>query len=723
MYITSWKLGYSSGLDDCPTEFVPATTPAEVQLVWQKEKGMPDYNFGTNFREYRFMEDCFWHYSTELHIEKRDGYVPVLRFEFLDYRYTIRVNGDILADGEGMFTPVEVRLDGYAGLDVTLEVVFHPIPKVPGMPEDRNQASMSVKPPCSYEWDWHPRLVPTGISGDVTLEYRPMSYITSAEYSYTLSDDFSSVTVNAEVSVSGDGDITVEISDGDVVAASAALSVTKAGTYNIPVTVNNPKLWWCRGQGEQNRYTVRATILSGEYADTISRNIGFRRVKLVMNEGAWRAIPPQTQGKYPITIELNGRKIFAKGSNIVSPDIFFSKITDERYETLVRYAAEANMNIFRMWGGSPVNREAFFDSCDRYGLMVWQEFTLSCNNYPDDAHYLSVLEVEAASIIKRLRTHPAVVLWCGGNELFNAWSGMTNQSHALRLLDKLTYDLDRNTPFIMTSPLYGMGHGPYVNITDDETDREAVSDFIDEFRTAYTEFGAPGPASYDYIRKYATDEDLAKPMEKGTVWEAHHAVGAHFPNDTWFRLHEIEAFYGSLGTLEENCARGQFIQACSYKAMFEEARRKFPYTSMAVNWCYNEPWPCFANNSVLMYPDIKRPTYDTIREALRDTMLSAKFYKLRHNIGDSVPVEVWSLNDVPFEKDGGAYTVTLVYEDGRKVKLYGGTYGKMNANSTAKVGEFTFTVPADITKTFKIIVTAEDPALSSEYTLFRIHRK
>lgn len=716
MYITSWNLGHSSALNERPIETVPATTPAEVQLIWKQAKDMPDYNFGVNFREYRWMEDCFWHYSTALSLEKRDGFVPVLTFEFLDYRYTIRVNGSVLADDEGMFTPVKLNLADYAGQDILLEVIFHPIPKVPGMPEDRNQASMSVKPPCSYEWDWHPRLVPTGLSGDVTLEYHPVSYIDALEYTYTLADDFSSVTVNADVTITGAGSGKLELLDGDAVVAETAFDAAAAGTYGVSLPLAAPKLWWCRGQGEQNRYTVRAIL--GE--DVVEHPVGFRRVKLVMNEGAWRAIPPQTQGKYPITIELNGRKIFAKGSNIVSPDIFFSKITPERYETLVQYAADANMNIFRMWGGSPVNKECFFDSCDRLGLMVWQEFTLSCNNYPDNAHYLDVLEKESASIIKRLRKHPSVVLWCGGNELFNAWSGMTNQSHALRLLDKMTYDLDRNTPFIMTSPLYGMGHGPYVNITDDKTDREAVSDFIDEFRTAYTEFGAPGPASYDYIKQYATEEDLAQPMEDGTVWAAHHAVGAHFPHDTWFRLHEIKAFYGSLGTLEENCARGQFIQACSYKAMFEEARRKFPYTSMAVNWCYNEPWPCFANNSVLMYPDLKRPTYDTIKDALRDTMLSAKFYKLRHNVGDEAAVEVWSLNDAPVEKDGGTFTVTLEYEDGRAVKLYDGAYDAMKANATAKAGEFKFTVPADVTKTFKVIVAAEDAAMSSEYTLFRI---
>ena len=89
-------------------------------------------------------------------------------------------------------------------------------------------------------------------------------------------------------------------------------------------------------------------------------------------------------------------------------------------------------------------------------------------------------------------------------------------------------------------------------------------------------------------------------------------------------------------------------------------------------------------------------------------------------VGDEIPVEVWSLNDAPAELDGGKFSVTLVYEDGREVKLYDGAYETMKANATAKAGEFTFTVPADISKTFRVVVTAENEAMSSDYTLFRI---
>jgi len=96
------------------------------------------------------------------------------------------------------------------------------------------------------------------------------------------------------------------------------------------------------------------------------------------------------------------------------------------------------------------------------GIMVWQEFPLSCNDYPDDASYLNLLKNEATAIIRRIRKHPSLMLWCGGNELFNSWSGMTDQSLALRMLNALCYELDRNTPYIPTSPLFGIAHGNYV---------------------------------------------------------------------------------------------------------------------------------------------------------------------------------------------------------------------------------------------------------------------
>ena len=123
------------------------------------------------------------------------------------------------------------------------------------------------------------------------------------------------------------------------------------------------------------------------------------------------------------------------------------------------------MNIFRLWGGAGIQKDEFYEICDRLGIMVWQEFMLACNNYVANPHYMETLEREATSIIIHLRRHPSLVIWCGGNELFNSWSGMDDQSRALRLLNKLCFELDYERPFFQTSPLTGMAHGGYTFMT------------------------------------------------------------------------------------------------------------------------------------------------------------------------------------------------------------------------------------------------------------------
>ncbi|MGN1129573.1 MAG: glycoside hydrolase family 2 protein [Candidatus Flemingiibacterium sp.] len=746
-----WKLGYSDGLDEEPAEKIDIMpymsspdTPGEAQLLWHKAGRLPDYNYGSNVLEYRWCEDVWWHYETMLTVEDRPGFEPFVTFDCIDYRYTIRVDGNIAADGEGMFTPVRVPLSAYAGKTVKLECIIHPVPKVKGVPATRDQARESVKPPVSYGWDWHPRLVPSGISGSVRLEYLPKIRIDSCEITYELSDDLETAELCVSAETVGSAHTIVAFitdANGDTVASDAVRAVT--GRNELKLTLKSPKLWWPARQGEQYLYTVHTELFSenGDLASECSKELGLRRVRLVMNADGWEKGFPKSQGEYPFTLEINGRKIFCKGSNFVSPDIFYSLNTPERYRQLVTLALDANMNIFRMWGGSPVNKPEFFELCDKLGMMVWQEFPLACNNYPDKDAYLTVLEKEATSIVKRLREHPSVILWCGGNELFNSWSGMTNQSLALRILDRVTLTYDRKTPFIMTSPIYGVAHGPYVNIVDDSTGMEAITLMTASDHTAYTEFGCPGPAQYDYIRKYISDEDLGTFFELQTFdpdgkthaglanldekltnpWFLHHAIKAHYPYDTWFRVNEIYRYFHKTDSLEECCELGQIIQGACYKVMFGQARIKWPRTSMAVNWDFNEPWPCFAGNSLIAYPEVVKPAYFDVKQALRDRMLALDLNRLRFAPGEEAEVGIYALNDLPDALSGGDFEITLDFDDADEThtELMRGSFSEIPGTSSVKIGTLKFKVPEDVSKTFRLTITCSDGELSESYTLFR----
>ncbi len=753
-----WTLGYSSAVDEAPEEeieigeYQPSEdVPGEAQLLWCRAGKLPDYNFGSNVLKYRWCEDVYWHYSTFINVRRKAGATPVLTFENVDYRYTIIVNGDVVADGEGMFTPVVVSLAAYEGKPVQVECVVHPAPKVDDGPVTRSQARESVKPPVSYGWDWHPRLVTSGISGKVTFSYLKSCRISSFDQDYELDEKYNSAEVAARIDVrSGEGKrIRFSVLDADMKSVAFVERDAVSGVNEFSLTVDNPRLWWPVRQGEQYLYTLKAELLDDSgVIDECSKMTGFRRVRLVMNEGGWNAPAPATQATFPFTLEVNGRRIFAKGSNFVSADIFYSLIDIDRYRSLIGLALECNMNIFRMWGGSPVNKDEFFELCDKLGMMVWQEFPLSCNNYPDKKHYIDTLRTESTSIVKRLKNHPSVVMWCGGNELFNSWSGMTNQSHALRLLDEVTFENDKNTPFIMTSPIYGVGHGPYVNIVDDNTKTEALTLFEESPRTAYTEFGCPGPASYDYISQYIDEKDMneffalqdlhdGRALSEGlqnldekynSPWFIHHAVKAHYPSDTWFRVNEIYTYFYETFSLEECCELGAIIQGACYKAMFEAARRKWPKTSMAINWCFNEPWPCFANNSLVSYPNVLRLAFFDVKMALRDQMLSVKTGRLRFAVGETVNFELFALNDLPVPLAGSKYKVYIDLDDAveTRIPVCEGRFDEVPASSSMKIGDISFNVPgvsdgassAIAPKTFELVVRCENSDLSSTYTLF-----
>jgi beta-mannosidase len=137
-----------------------------------------------------------------------------------------------------------------------------------------------------------------------------------------------------------------------------------------------------------------------------------------------------------------------------------------------------------------VNKDSFFELCDQMGIMVWQEFPLACNDYPDDPSYLSVLRKEATSIVKRLHNHPCLVIWSGGNELFNSWSGMNDQSLALRWLNSICLGYSPEIPFIPTSPLMGVGHGHYI-FYDKNKDEDVFQMMNRSHYTALTEYGMP----------------------------------------------------------------------------------------------------------------------------------------------------------------------------------------------------------------------------------------
>jgi len=724
----TWEVGFTRNEDQAPEKRVKATVPGAVQLDWARAEGWGPYTYGDNWKDYLWMEDVYWSYTARLDLpDRKEDERIYFVCKGVDYRFKVKLNGEVIHDQEGMFTPFEIDITEKAAKGDLLEVLIFPAPKSVPEPANQRQANQCCKPAVSYGWDWHPRLIPLGIWDETYLELRPACHIQDCEVFYELNDDFTRADVRLQYKLSrkGRGRLVWKLYDKACNPVGEVTSPASVDEGNLSMVLYQPELWWPNEQGEQVLYTSQVELFdeNHELKDVQKCRVGFKRARLVMHPGAWREPEdfPKSRSNPPITMEINGRQIFCKGTNWVNPEIFPGIITRETYEPLVILAKEAHMNLFRVWGGGIVNKESFFDLCDEHGIMVWQEFPLACNNYIGTPEYLRVLDQESKSIIKRVRRHACHVLWCGGNELFNSWSGMTDQSLALRLLDSNCFLMDPQKPYIMTSPLSGMAHGSY--LFRYPNGEEVFQVMPKASNTAYTEFGCPGPSPADYIRTFIPEEDLFPPR-KGTAWETHHAFNAWYPgSNTWLCPEVIEDYFGPCNSLEELTERGMLLQSEGYKCIYEEARRQKPKCAMALNWCYNEPWPTAANNSLINWPARPKPAYYAVKASCRPVLISARIPKFTWQDGELFKPELWILNDSPNPVPAGQVEAFLRIGE-EEIFLLRWDYPELPPNRNMPGPVIRFELPRlEAERMTLILRNPARPEMDSEYILLYRQRK
>ncbi len=725
-----WSVGHSASLDHAPECFFPAEVPGAVQCDYARAHGWPPYWQNENFRAYAWMEDCFWTYRAVLQrpsLSSAEKLVMVC--EGVDYACSVRVGGDEVLQHEGMFSRFEVDLTS-APSGTIIELVVFPAPKA--MPASsavsdvryhgRSEARQCCKPAVSYGWDFHPRLIPLGLWQETYLEVRAVeAWLTHVEVVCVLVEDFSSALLRLSVEgVAREIVWTVLTPDGDF------LFEKRGAPCAMCAEIDQPQLWWPAGEGRAALYTSIVSVLdaAGLVTQTIHQRFGIRRIQLVMAPGQIEDANghPASQPSVPITFEVNGRPIFVRGANWVCPEIFPGLLTPERYREQIDLVSGANLNFLRCWGGAVINKEAFFDLCDERGILVWQEFPLACNRYEGTKEYLRVLDAESRAIIQRLRRRACLAVWCGGNELFNAWSGMTLHDAALRLLNCNSYDLDPARPFLPTSPLIGICHGDYrFLIRDEEGDAVTVFQAYRNTRArALLEVGISGPPSVECLRAFIPEDQLWPVRKQSSAWRAHHAFGAwcEGEQDSWLYPETAERFFGKPKSLDNMVAQLQLLQAEGYKAIYEEARRQKPFCSAVACWVFNEPWPAAANNSLVAWPNHPKPSYAAVKAASRPVMLSARIPRFDWQRGATLTISLFLLNDSPVDISPMVVVVSLASETGELRNIYKWKCPGARAGQNFAGPEVSARLPAWDGLTFDLVVEAlEYPNYSSRYTL------
>ncbi|NLE46539.1 MAG: glycoside hydrolase family 2 protein [Chloroflexi bacterium] len=272
------------------------------------------------------------------------------------------------------------------------------------------------KVPSHFGWDWGPQLPAIGIFRDIRLE--GLSSVRLADVRLSQIHAESSVRVSASVTVERfegtDAELVLRLKAPSGIVQDAALQLSAGETCGVlELEVRDPQLWWPNGYGGQPLYGVEVLALEkGLIRDQRDFRIGLRTIEL-----------HQEPDEYGIsfTFVVNGVPIFAKGANWIPADSFVTRMTDSRLEGLLRSAAAVHMNMLRVWGGGFYEDDRFYDLCDQYGILVWQDFIFSCSTYPEDPSFFHNVRAEAVDNVRRLRHHASLALWCGNNEMEWGW--------------------------------------------------------------------------------------------------------------------------------------------------------------------------------------------------------------------------------------------------------------------------------------------------------------
>ncbi len=268
-------------------------------------------------------------------------------------------------------------------------------------------------------WDWMPYVpgrlagitgdVSVQVTGDVTMEdpwIRSQLESNEVAYLFVSSDLKNTSASTKEVTISGTiqpGNI--EFSQNITMAPGATSKIYFDKRKFEELIVKNPKLWWPNGYGEPHLYSCKLTLRTdGEISDEREIFFGIREFdyRFVKNAAGW----PVMQ------FYVNGQRIFIKGGNWGMSE-YLLRTRDEEYETRIKLHKDMNYNMIRSWTGT-ITDEEFYEYCDQYGIMVWDDFWLyvAYNDVANDDDF----KANALDKIKRLRNHASIALWCGANE-------------------------------------------------------------------------------------------------------------------------------------------------------------------------------------------------------------------------------------------------------------------------------------------------------------------
>ncbi|MDX3312168.1 glycoside hydrolase family 2 protein [Streptomyces sp. NPDC054884] len=605
---------------------LPAVVPGCVHTDLLAAGVIPDPFLGRAETEVSWVGRREWTYETRLPAVRSGHEQTDLVFDGLDTVAEITLDGRLLGRVRNMHRSYRFDVTGLSGvLAVRFASAYVEAEAVRGKVGDRPGAYPEPyqylrKMACSFGWDWGPTLVTAGIWRPVRVERWSTARLAGVRPLVTVEGGVGVVELQVDVE-------RTRVEAGLVLEARVAGRQARAevtGTRGaVRVEVPDADLWWPRGYGGQRLYDVELTLHHGSAPlDVWRRRIGFRRVELDTSADSYGS---------GFTLVVNGVRLFARGVNWIPDDVFPSRVTRERYRKRLRQAADAGVDLVRVWGGGIYESEDFYEACDESGLLVWQDFPFACAAYPEEQPLRGEVEAEARENVVRLMPHPSLVLWNGNNENlwgFRDWGweerlggDSWGEGYYLGMLPRVVGELDPTRPYTAGSPWSGSwerhpndpAHGTHHSW--EVWNRQDYAEYRSEVPRFVAEFGWQAPPAHATLRRALPGEELAadspgmlhhQKAEDGNG-KLERGLARHFPSpggdfDRWHYLTQVN-------------------QARAVATGIEHWRSHWPVCAGTIVWQLNDCWPV-TSWAAIDGDGREKPLYHELRRLYADRLLS-----------------------------------------------------------------------------------------------------
>ncbi|MCU7615968.1 glycoside hydrolase family 2 protein [Chryseobacterium sp. PBS4-4] len=647
-------------------KWLTATVPGTVHLDLMDHKIISDPYKDENEKKVQWVENEDWDYQTVFKVSDKEleNQNADLVFHGLDTFSEIYLNGKLLKKTDNMFRTwkIPVKNDLKVG-DNTLQIKFKSsvnvgkelAEKVPfTMPE--SPRSFVRKAQYQFGWDWGPRLVTAGIWKVVKLNFWNHAKLENVKIEQkSLIKQKADLIIHAEIFAENEGkySFTTDIANHDIFLKKGLNKIS------VPFKIENPHFWQPNGWGKAMTYVLKFALKKdAQIIDQKDETIGLRTIELIQEK--------DEKGK-SFYFKVNGKPMYAKGTNWIPSDSFTPRITKEKYQKLIKDCKDANMNMIRIWGGGIYEDDEFYKACDENGILVWQDFMFAGSFYPSDEDFLNNVKEEVKDQVNRLQNHPSIALWCGNNEIDEAivnwgyqkqfkyskedslqvWKDYKKVFHEVipnALKENLTSEKNIYWP---TSPSIGWGHkesltegdSHYWGVWWGEFPFEIYNEKVPRFAS---EYGFQGMPSLEAVKSmFSGKPDLS--LENSTI-KAHekNARGFHIINEYMKRDYVVPKDFVKYNYVS------QLLQARGMKIAIEAHRRAKPYNMGTLYWQLNDCWPVISWSSIDYLGNWKALHYQVKRSYENQVILTEEidgflnFYAINDELKkfDDIKVEI-----------------------------------------------------------------------------------